>query len=391
MPQQPSPRAAWPSGDDNGGFFLIVSVIAACVLAALLWFNFHGAISHAVMALHHGEIGLLRHVTSRFDLADRQMTAADPEAVTLRDLYGIAHAVGMAVRIPAALLILALAVVCTVRAAPSRYKRAFDIDGLIQEQAASFPTTAAFARRHLRLVLPSPEPRPLDYALTPAEWIAQHATAHGGGFDEAAARRHLAAQLGPRWQGVGQASPQVRVMFAVFALHLAERRAEALRLLGDLSAALAAPGEDSPEGPAALLALPDAVVAAGDAVLRDYDVLAPAAAVAARHGYTHPAVMSLLNAARLSAGVMAPGQFVCLKLVDRGLWYALHSLGFETEGVGRYLHPNPCIEAAGARDHWAAERVVARPLIAPDVGRALDAVRKLASAPAPGDGTHSLP
>ena len=59
--------------------------------------------------------------------------------------------------------------------------------------------------------------------------------------------------------------------------------------------------------------------------------------------------MGLLNEARLKSGVLAPAQFVWLKLVDRRLWYALHSLGFETEGSGRYLHPNPRIEAAGAR------------------------------------------
>ena len=66
--------------------------------------------------------------------------------------------------------------------------------------------------------------------------------------------------------------------------------------------------------------------------------------------------MSLLNAARAGPGVLAPAQFAWLKLVDRPLWYALHSLGFETEGIGRYLHPNPRAEAVGARDHWAVEQ-----------------------------------
>jgi intracellular multiplication protein IcmP len=86
--------------------------------------------------------------------------------------------------------------------------------------------------------------------------------------------------------------------------------------------------------------------------------------------------MGLLNEARLKAGVLAPAQFVWLKLVDRRLWYALHSLGFETDGFGRYLHPNPRIEAAGARDHWAAERIAARPILTPEIERALNAARK---------------
>ena len=82
-----------------------------------------------------------------------------------------------------------------------------------------------------------------------------------------------------------------------------------------------------------------------------------------------------LSKSFISPSLLAPAQFAWLKLVDRPLWYALHSLGFETEGFGRYLHPNPRVEAAGARDHWAAERIAKRPLTSPDIERALEAVR----------------
>ncbi len=106
----------------------------------------------------------------------------------------------------------------------------------------------------------------------------------------------------------------------------------------------------------------------------------PALAVTNRHAYTHTVLMALLNAARLRAGVLAPGQFAWLKLVDRPLWYALSSLGFETEGVGRYLHPNPRVEAVGARDHWAVERAVGVPVVEPSLDRAIDALRKASAA-----------
>ena len=357
MRPHPNPRASWPSGDDNAGFYLIVILVGCCVAAYLLWTHHHGAISAAVMVLYHYEIGFIRHFSDRYDLADWQMAAADPNGVTLRDLYAISRDVGAFFRLPAAGLILLLALACMARAAPSRFRRGFDLDGLIREQAVHFRTTAAFAGRHLRLVPPaSAEPRPADYALTPEEWIARFATARDGGFDAAAARRTLARQLGPAWRGVEGASPPVRCLFAAFALHLAERRAEALLLLGELSAGLGGRDQDRPEGPEEPLALPDAVVAAADAILRNAPLLLPALAVAQRHAYTHTALMALLNAARLRAGVLASGQFAWLKLVDRRLWYALHSLGFETEGFGRYLHPNPRVEAIGARDHWAAER-----------------------------------
>ncbi len=251
MPPQPNPRAAWPSHDDNGGFFLIVILVGSGILAWVLWVNFHATISSMVMALFHEQIAFLRHFTNRYDLADRQMAAADPADVKWRDLYGIAHAVGTSFRIPATALILILAFVAMWRAAPSRYKRGFDLDGLIREQAVSFPTSAAFAKRHLRLVAPSAAPRPADYALTPEEWVARFATKPDGKFDDAAAFRRLALQLGPPWRGVEQAPPHMRALFAAFALHLATRRVEAQLLLGELSNALSAAGDDEPEGPEA--------------------------------------------------------------------------------------------------------------------------------------------
>ena len=382
------PRAAWPSSDDNTGFNLIVILLGCCVGAYLLCTCYHGAISAAVIALRHHEIALIRHFTDRYDLADRQMLAADPEVVSLRDLYGISHAVGMFFRIPAAVFMLLLAAICALRAAPARYKRAFDLDALIREQAASFRTSAAFVRHSLRLVPlgfagPGSSPgdaRPAYYALTPEEWIARFATGSDGDFDEAAARCALLRQLGSPWRGLQEASPQVRCLFAAFALHLAQRRADALRLLGDLSASLANSDQDKPEGLDTPLAMPASAVAETVAFLSDGELVAPALAIANRHAYAHTALMALLNNARLRAGVLAPGQFAWLKIVDRPLWYALHSLGFETEGIGCYLHPNPRVEAVGARDHWAAERLAGEPVIEPNMDRAIEALRKVAIA-----------
>ena len=72
--------------------------------------------------------------------------------------------------------------------------------------------------------------------------------------------------------------------------------------------------------------------------------------------------------------MLAPAQFAFLKLVDRRLWYALHSLGFPG-GQNRAEQPNPRIEAVGARDHWAAECDLGRPLTEPSLERALAVIR----------------
>jgi intracellular multiplication protein IcmP len=124
MRSPPHPRAAWPSSDDNTGFKLIVILLGCCVGAYLLWTSYHGEISAGVIAVRHHEISFIQHFTDRYNLADRQMLAGDPEGVTLRDLYGISHSVGMFFRIPAATFMLLLAAICAVWAAPARYKRA---------------------------------------------------------------------------------------------------------------------------------------------------------------------------------------------------------------------------------------------------------------------------
>ena len=160
MTPRPHPRASWPSNDDTTGFNLIVILLGCGVGAYMLWTNYHEAISAAVISLAHEEILLLSHFTYRFQLADRQMAAADPAGVTLRDLYDIGRAIGLFVRIPATAFMVLLAVICAVRAAPSRFKRVFDLDGLMREHASSFRTSTAFVTRHLRLVAPaSEEPR----------------------------------------------------------------------------------------------------------------------------------------------------------------------------------------------------------------------------------------
>ncbi len=311
MSMQPrgNPRASWPSNDDMTVFNFIVIAIGLGVGAYLLWTYHHAEISAAVMSTMHAEIGVIHHFTDRYDVADQQMAASDPSDVTLGDLYGILHAVGLFFRVPATVSIVVLAIACLLRAAPSRYKRAFDREGLIEELAKSFPVCAAFVRRQLRLVRPGEVLRPADYALTPREWIERNAIGRDGLFDAARAESALVAQLGPRWAGPEGGPPAARFLFVVFGLHLAERRDEAADLLGTASASLANRKKEGPEGPLAPLALEPAVLAGADALLADKSLFEEARAVAARHAFTVTALMGLLNAARVRADVLAPAKF----------------------------------------------------------------------------------
>ena len=369
-------RAAWPSSDDFTFLSLAVILIGAGFFGWLAWTEYHATISAGIAVLVHRQIVLIRHFTPALDQLDVMVQTADPATVKFTDIVSVLNATGQYLRIPAIAVISALALICFLRSAPSRFTRSLDLDGLMAEQAQSFRSIAAFVGRHLKLVpLDAKRVRPADPALHASEWVARFASQADGSLDLDAARRAFATQLGRPWRGLKDAPVPVRVMFAVFSLHLAQKRVEAQALLGDLAESLPRGGSRETAGPAKPYQFPRELGTRADDILRADDVRAAAEAITGRHAFTAPALMSLLTEARRRAGVLAPAQFAGLKLVDRSLWYALHSLGFEGDGPGQTSHPNPRVEAAGARDHWAAERSLGRPIVTPNVERAVNAIR----------------
>jgi intracellular multiplication protein IcmP len=368
-------RASWPSRDDDGLFYLLLLIALLAVAGCLAWISAHALVSTLMIDFLHREIAVLDYVTDRFQTFDRQMLATDPDQVTLRGLYLALHIVALYLRLPAVVVMGVLAVCCILRAPPERFRRRFDLDGLFTEHVARFPAAAAFRRRHLALTkLPDGPIRPADYALTAEEWLDRFVAGAGQPFDAARARTALRTHLGPRWNGPRQASPLARFLFTAFALHHAERREDAAQLLASASLALDDGEHDKPEGPPAPLSLPESVLALAESFLKEPGWFTESAALAAGHGFETTALMTVLNAARTKAGVLPPAQFAWLKLIDRRLWYALQSLGFESPGMGLYLHPNARTEAIGARAHWARERMIGRALFRPELDEALAAL-----------------
>jgi len=373
-------RLQTSSSGDATILALIVVVGGLGVGGWLAWYFQHGDISRVVVQGLHWQLRFIHQFTSRLEIADGQMLAANPDKVKAMQLVRLLREIGGFFLYPAMAAVLILAAVCFRGAAAARYCRRLDLEGLMREQARVFRYTSAFVGRRLRLIdIGESEPRPADPALAAREWIASWAKAKDGAFAERNARSELARQLGPAWRGPAYAQPHVRCLLAGFALHGAGRRGEALAFLGDLSDSLPKGDREGGEGPHGALVFPAGVVAAADRWLSDSDLTATVLETMARHFFTTPGLMSALVEARRAGGVLAPAQFAFLKLVDRRLWYALHSLGFRAEGPNPTPHPNPRVEAIGARDHWAAECMIGRPLSKPSIERALKAVRNAAT------------
>jgi len=354
MDEQSPPRVNRPLS------FYLLLLLATVVLAAWLWLNLHGQVAYALLVWKHAELQALHSFTSYYDGVDRQVVSIPPDQMTLAQLGRLFNIVGGSVSTPACVVLLGLAAAAYFFAPSRRFRTPLDADGVFRAQGEPFRCAGAFVGREQPLVEPKPgAPRANDFALHAPEWIAGHAQDGKGVFQPVLCRLALARQLGPVWTGPAAAQPHARFLFAAFALHAVRERAEATRLLGDFAQHIAGRGN------LGAMDVPAELVARADVILADRDVTAGCVAVAARHAFQTTALMAVLEHARDKAGVLAPAQFNGLKLVDRGLWYALHSLGM----------PNPYVEALGARAHWAAETLVGQPLHTPIIDAAMDAVR----------------
>ncbi len=374
---------------EEGGLAIVFMVILIGGILAFGWMKAHGAISFAVLALLHAELWPASLWTHSVDQARSAMAAAHPATVTLHQLVRAAAFVGRVYRIPVALCLAALAGLVIWRAPGDRYSKPLDFDALMQVQALNFPSIAAFVDRRHALVHPATGAvRQADFALHLGEWIGLYALNAKGTYDPSAAHGALVAQLGPVWNGLETASSQVRAMVAVCALHAAREREAARALLGTLSLSLATltEGETRADplectGPLQPLVFPQEARAAVDAALYRHEIVEPALAIMSHYAFTSTALMGLLMHARARAGVLAPAQFAFLKVVDRPLWYTLHSLGFPLTITDYGPQPNVRIEALGARAHWEAERAVCRKLPRPRMETALAAIKQRMSDP----------
>jgi intracellular multiplication protein IcmP len=339
--------------------FIAALLAVVLIFLAWLWLTHHDLVVGGMLALRGTELRAIAFFDPGYASLAESLHRRDPSSIGLFNLYRLGVLVGAAYHRVAALGLAALAVVAFVWAPSQRYRRKLNLAGLILGQHDRFRTSRAFVGRNRILRKPAfgQLPEPGDVSLHADEWIAAFGRNGNGEYSDEVAEASLVGQLGKRWTGVHAADPHVRCLFAAFALQAERRRDEACALLGDLAVSLPPGNGEIP------LSLPRHIVAEAESILAETEVVRRCAEVAARHAYTTTAMMGVLKFARQRSGILNPGQFNWLKLVDRNLWYAL------------VWPPNPYTEAGGAQDHYNAEIEAGRPLVLPNVGRALDAIR----------------
>ena len=211
---------------------------------------------------------------------------------------------------------------------------------------------------------PIPDKLPMfAEALSPEEWISYHRIpVTNGVVDREAARRALIMQLGPRWSGIENQAPYFRALYAAYVLKGNQKREESDEFLGQISTCWTAKSG---------FILSPSVASEVKKILSDPKMMAKANEIAAQHAYRTTALLGVLKWARSMGGVLAPGQFLWVRGMDRNLWYALNNLG------RRSFHP----EGMGAMAHYMAEQTAKKPLPIPRVDTAIVTLNQFLSDP----------
>lgn len=249
--------------------------------------------------------------------------------------------------------------------------------GGLMAAAGTLAALPALHRREDADRNPGPPPPPAFVGRTPESWGPSRAPSEWlhreGVLDlpewqrEGVLRLRLAQTLSPLREGDDLLDPTERRACGLLALAFAARAQEppggenrvSTQLLGELARA------HEPQDPSAVHA---ALVRLSARIGTDLAIGAPARRLVERarenHAMRETFLLALLREARTKGGLLAPAEFLWLKGVDRGLYYALNNLGrtaFHVEGLA-------------AMDHYRHEALAGRALQVPHVDGAVAAM-----------------
>lgn len=349
----------------GGIAFVIWTVFRFQLLEALRWIR----LTEMQLGLWtQGDIRIEGYRLSQWMQAVKTINVKDWSNVQIRDTTVVAIA---PIRWGFVLAIAAMALAVMFKGPTTKYRRRMGLEGLMREQAKSFPTITPFVDfdpRDLPFRAPgSPVPAQLPLfaeALSPEEWLAYHEVTYiGGHIDGNRAWQALGLQLGRRWEGPLKLQPYAQGLYAAFALKAVRKRKDCDALLAELALSWTA---------AKGFRMKSRTRAKIRKIITDPKIGGAMESFANLHAYENTAMLRCLMRARAEGGVLAPSEFVWLRGVDRHLWYPLNNLGRKS-----YM-----AEAAGAMVHFTNELIAAQKIPTPrfdEVIRGLDAYMKSGS------------
>ncbi|KXV73304.1 hypothetical protein AD936_03920, partial [Gluconobacter japonicus] len=315
----------------------------------LLWLKFHTQIVEAVLFVQGYELRLIGLFTHRYDAVLVNLGDAVPERVSASTLWELCTLTGSVLRWPALVLLVILAALCLTRAPLERHRKRFGLEGMQKALAEIHPLGAAWLGKGLKLVRPSPPEAPLaplDPALNLEEWRARYVRGNSAAQLRETTLQALEAQLGRPWRGPLEASVAEKCLFVAFSFFIQRRKDEAQSVLENLSVQLKGTLKDG--APSNFAKVSKSFVATLDKQLKK-ESFRSTLKIAEQHAFTRPALLSLLQEARLKAGVVNPGLFAAIQFLDRDLWLVLSAASYPRDGLPPYVMAiASCPEAAAA-------------------------------------------
>ncbi|MEN3177223.1 hypothetical protein ABDK75_14675 [Gluconobacter sp. OJA] len=371
MPVNPAPNTR--SHDPERIASLLIGVcVGIALFSFLLWLKFHTQIVEAVLFVQGYELRLIGLFTHRYDAVLVNLGDAVPERVSASTLWELCTLTGSVLRWPALVLLVILAALCLTRAPLERHRKRFGLEGMQKALAEIHPLGAAWLGKGLKLVRPSPPEAPLaplDPALNLKEWRARYVRGNSAAQLRETTFQALEAQLGRPWRGALEASVAEKCLFVAFSFFIQRRKDEAQSVLENLSVQLKGTLKDG--APSNFAKVSKSFVATLDNQLKK-ESFRSTQKIAEQHAFTRPALLSLLQEARLKAGVVNPGLFAAIQFLDRDLWLVLSAASYPRDGLPPYVMAiASCPEAAAALAHWKAECLAGRPLTTPQISSLL--------------------
>lgn len=348
-------------GDTGDSMDLLWGVAFIVAICLALWFFARGPILKVLFTIKLGEIWVISFFTDSLNPIRDYILAAynSPKDVTFKQATSWLHEVGLPLRIPTALIVLAMAAWVFFRHPILKFKNIFTTERLRQLEKENWPQITPIV--DLDLVNTPIDQGPWAMALSPMEFAKAHKLleelprpvdpllARLGLIEikviESAARAEFIKQMGPPFEDLNKMPIHAKALFAIFAAR-ADNDAKGAAELTMKIATTSAGGKMDFSG-----AMP---------LLRKHYNTKAIAKILGQHAYLYGVLASTLELAR-TTGVLPPSDFLWLKPLDRRMWFMLNSTGRRT----------PFCEVSGPFSHWLAEKALKRKITQPMVDQAI--------------------
>lgn len=381
---------------DTSDQVILVAIVAALIVMIMAGF-FYNAHKRRINGIFVQYISVqLTTIAPFIDQAATikgNLTAADPEEITMADIWALTTWAGRRLRWVVTPMALGMACLVYFRFGRiERLKRRFTMESLLKNNAELFPEIAPIVNRDKPITDEPMDRGPWRTARTPLQFalesgliidqddkpIAAEKMIGAGGLptpeatmlrlengmclDLAKTEHVFVSQLGDVFNGPEHLKPHQKALAAALLAYAHSDRSAGIAMLNQLSLSFRQP---PPKGS------PDEFtidVFGADELLEKYST--DHTELNRHASYANCWMSALLEFAR-GKGVVACSMFIWLRPIDRTLWYALNQCG------RRVAWP----EAAGVRAHMQAEAEKARMIDTPEVeGAVLSLEQSLAEA-----------